>query len=276
MSGAEIFVNTGETGTFGVSATSSDAGSGIDKIVFPGGVEDSSSPYSATYDLDDLSGSQTVTAHDAAGLTASDTFTVTPDTAAPTGGSVSYPDGYDADGVVTIVFDGGTDAISGVDSGSGALERRTSALAAGACALFGGWSPVTSPDSVPSNTCVRYRYRVADRVGNEAIYTLPTSTVMVDIVPPQTTIDVAPDDLSGDASPSFEFSSDEAGATFECRIDGGWGACASPKSYAGLTDGSHTFQVRAIDAADNTDPLRPAIPGRSTRPPRTRPRRRPG
>ena len=103
--------------------------------------------------------------------------------------------------MVTIVFDGGTDAISGVDSGSGALERRTSALAAGACALFvGGWSPVTSPDSVPSNTCVRYRYRVADRVGNEAIYTLPTSTVMVDIVPPQTTIDVAPDHPSGDAS----------------------------------------------------------------------------
>ena len=36
----------------------------------------------------------------AAGLAASDTFTVTPDTGAPTGGSVSYPDGYDADGDV--------------------------------------------------------------------------------------------------------------------------------------------------------------------------------
>ena len=255
VSGAEIFVNTGQTATFDVSATSSDAGSGIDKIVFPGGVEDSSSPYSATYDLDDLSGSQTVTAHDAAGLTASDTFTVTPDTAAPTGGSVTYPDGYDVDGVVTVTVDGGSDAVSGLDSGSGVLERRTSALSLGVCAPFvGGWSAVTSPDTVPSDTCVRYRYRISDRVGNEAIYTLPTSTVKVDLVPPQTTIDVAPSDPSGDASPSFEFSSNEGDATFECRIDGGaWGACTSPKSYAGLADGSHAFEVRATDSAGLTD-----------------------
>ena len=129
VSGSEIFVNTAQTGTYDVSATSSDAGSGIAKIVFPNGVEDTTSPYSATYDLDDLSGSQTVTAHDAAGNTASDTFTVTPDTAAPAGGSVSYPDGYDADGTVTITVDAGTDALSGVDASSGVLERRTSALA---------------------------------------------------------------------------------------------------------------------------------------------------
>ena len=256
VSGGEIFVNTGHTATFGVSATSSDAGSGIDKIVFPNGVEDSSSPYSATYDLDDLSGSQTVTAHDAAGLTASDTFMVTPDTAAPTGGSVSYPDGYDVDGVVTISANGGSDAISGLDSGSGVLERRTSVLALGVCAPFvGGWSAVTSPDTVASGTCVRYRYRISDRVGNEAIYTLPTNTVKVDLVAPQTTVDVAPSNPSGDASPSFDFSSNEGDATFECRIDGGaWSACASPKSYAGLTDGSHTFQVRATDSAGLTDP----------------------
>ena len=255
VSGAEIFVNTGQNGTFGVSATSSDAGSGIDKIVFPNGVEDSSSPYSATYDLDDLSGSQTVTAHDAAGLTASETFTVTPDTADPTGGAVSYPDGYDVDGVVTVTADGGSDAISGLDSASGALERRTSALTDGACAPFvGGWSAATSPDTVATGTCVRYRYRISDRVGNEAIYTLPTSTVKVDLVAPQTTIDVAPSDPSGDASPSFQFSASEGNSTFECRIDGGaWSACTSPKSYASLADGSHTFQVRATDSAGLTD-----------------------
>jgi endoglucanase len=45
---------------------------------------------------------------------------------------------------------------------------------------------------------------------------------------------------------NFSFSTDRAGATWECRIDGGtWGACGSPKSYTGLSAGSHTFEARA-------------------------------
>src|SRR4029079_457612 len=41
---------------------------------------------------------------------------------------------------------------------------------------------------------------------------------------------------------------------FECQLDGGgWSSCSSPKSYTGLSQGSHTFQVRATDGAGNTD-----------------------
>jgi hypothetical protein len=34
---------------------------------------------------------------------------------------------------------------------------------------------------------------------------------------------------------------------------GAWSGCSSPKSYSGLANGSHTFDVRATDAAGNTD-----------------------
>jgi hypothetical protein len=76
----------------------------------------------------------------------------------------------------------------------------------------------------------------------------------VDSTPPETTIDSGPSDIFSDASASFTFSSNEANSAFECRLDGGtFSPCASPKSYGGLADGSHLFEVRATDAAGNTD-----------------------
>lgn len=46
----------------------------------------------------------------------------------------------------------------------------------------------------------------------------------------------------------------EAGARFECSLDGGaWQPCASPVTYGGLANGPHTFSVRAVDAAGNVD-----------------------
>ena len=52
---------------------------------------------------------------------------------------------------------------------------------------------------------------------------------------------------------SFGYSDSEGGATFEVRLDGGsWTSAASPHSYSSLSDGSHTFDVRALDAYGNT------------------------
>src|SRR4029079_13374587 len=54
--------------------------------------------------------------------------------------------------------------------------------------------------------------------------------------------------------PTFTFSSNESGATFQCRIDSAaFASCTSPLQTAPLSDGSHTLEVRAIDAAGNVD-----------------------
>jgi hypothetical protein len=54
------------------------------------------------------------------------------------------------------------------------------------------------------------------------------------------------------AKVKFSFSSDVAGATFQCKLDkGAFAPCASPKSYK-VKKGSHTFSVEAV-ASGGTD-----------------------
>lgn len=94
--------------------------------------------------------------------------------------------------------------------------------------------------------------RAGDPYGN-VDPTPVTGTFIVDTVAPETTINSVPIRvLPGSAS--FSFSASERNATFECKLDdGAYAVCTSPKTYAGLAKGSHTFLVRAIDAAGNVD-----------------------
>src|SRR5919112_590655 len=81
-----------------------------------------------------------------------------------------------------------------------------------------------------------------------------TSGAGTDTTPPESTIVSGPSGTVSSTSASFTFTSSEAGSTFECRLDGGaYGSCTSPVSYASLSDGSHTFEVRATDAAGKTE-----------------------
>jgi predicted outer membrane repeat protein len=77
------------------------------------------------------------------------------------------------------------------------------------------------------------------------------------IAPPDTTITATPPSISSSASASFSFSGSGSSpiASYQCQLDGAtFAACTSPVSYGGLSQGSHTFSVRAIDTAGNTDP----------------------
>src|SRR5207237_8888064 len=77
-------------------------------------------------------------------------------------------------------------------------------------------------------------------------------TWTIDTVAPTASITASPTNPSNSSSPSFSFSS-EAGASFQCALDGAaFAACSSPKSYSGVADGSHTFQVKATDTSEKT------------------------
>jgi hypothetical protein len=98
-----------------------------------------------------------------------------------------------------------------------------------------------------------FQVRATDAAGN----TDPTPaqrTWTVDTTPPDTTITSGPSGTVNSPSATFAFTASEA-ATFTCSLDGAaYTACSTPKTYTGLGFGSHTFQVRATDAAGNTDP----------------------
>ena len=92
-------------------------------------------------------------------------------------------------------------------------------------------------------------------VGGSDVILSRIQTTRAEIVYPQTTITSGPSGLTNDSSPSFDFSSSAGGPGFECRLDSGaWSACTRPKSYASLSDGPHTFAVRAVDVEDDADP----------------------
>ena len=95
--------------------------------------------------------------------------------------------------------------------------------------------------------------RATDPAGN--VDPTPASrSFTVDTAAPQTTIDSGPSGPTNDTTPTFAFSADQAGSTFECRVDGGaWASCSSAHTTASLADGAHTFEVRATDPIGNVD-----------------------
>jgi uncharacterized delta-60 repeat protein len=75
-----------------------------------------------------------------------------------------------------------------------------------------------------------------------------------DTTAPETTITAGPAGTTNDSTPTFGFDSSEGGSTFECSVDGSaFSPCSSPHTTSPLSDGPHTFEVRATDLAGNLD-----------------------
>ena len=104
--------------------------------------------------------------------------------------------------------------------------------------------------AVPDGTHT-YTARAQDAAGNTSV-SLPR-TFRVDAALPDTTIADGPTSPTNDATPTFTFTSTEAG-TYECSIDGGgFTACTTPFTTPALPSGEHTLTVRAVDTAGNRD-----------------------
>jgi hypothetical protein len=75
-----------------------------------------------------------------------------------------------------------------------------------------------------------------------------------DTDPPATTITKHPPNRLDGTKAKFKFTSDEAGATFECKSDRKpFKSCTSPNVIKRLDEGKHKFEVRATDSAGNVD-----------------------
>ena len=76
--------------------------------------------------------------------------------------------------------------------------------------------------------------------------------VQPDTTAPTVTLASTPPASTTQTSAGFAFTASEAGVAFECLLDGGgYTGCVSPASYQSLGVGTHSFAVRARDAAGN-------------------------
>ncbi|WP_413290149.1 Ig-like domain-containing protein [Bdellovibrio sp. HCB337] len=126
-------------------------------------------------------------------------------------------------------------------------------------------SEVTTPSNSLTQTCAggSFSYVLAvttDAVRNfslkQTFNTVDSSAALLqwtrDTVAPTATISASPSNPNISVGASFTYTSNEAGSGFECKLDSAsYATCTSPTNYASVTNGSHTFYVRAIDQAGN-------------------------
>ena len=218
VSGTTLFYKGGAAGgSFKVTATGmADSETAIKHLSFPsvvdltgGGTNDTGSPYEDTYSWSNTtSGSPTgsVTATNNASVAGSGTsFTLTSDTAAPTGHSVSLAGAgtpyYGSLSVPLTLVDGGDGAGSGVDTASRVVERESGDLAADACTNWSGsWSTVTlsggADTTVASGKCYRYRFSISDNVGNQSAVSATSADAKVDTGDPIVSVS-SPTEVTG-------------------------------------------------------------------------------
>lgn len=185
---------------------------------------------------------------------ASASFTV--DTIFPTVAIKSGPEGAASSSAPTFGFEAAGGSVScAVEDLANTEEEEPG---------FDACSTGTSDTISPALGNGRYVFvvKAVDAAENE---TTDTREFTVDTTAPDTTIASGPEGTTDDLKPTFGFAANEAGTTFLCRYDAAaFAPCSGPGAThvpaTALAAGSHTFQVKAVDAAGNAD----AIPASRT------------
>lgn len=111
----------------------------------------------------------------------------------------------------------------------------------------------SSPKTLPATPDGLHTFtvRATDAAGNTG---QASRAWTIDATAPKVTLTQKPQSPSDDSTPTFDFSADEPAPTgFQCKLDSGsFAACTGPTTLSPTLDGSHTFTVRATDAAGNT------------------------
>jgi len=93
-----------------------------------------------------------------------------------------------------------------------------------------------------------------DAAGNEMVIESPISFEWIVAIAPITTITKYPAVLTKSNFAEFEFSSNETGSSFQCKLDDAvFKDCVSAKIYSDLSDGVHDFYVKATDLSGNEE-----------------------
>lgn len=139
-----------------------------------------------------------------------------------------------------------------------ATDTGGSGVASYQCSIdSAAFAACTSPKAYSGLTSGSHNFQVKAIDVATNVSAVQSYTWMIDNVAPVLTLSGKPNTLVNSSTASFTFSAtdvDGSGVTgYQCSIDSGaFAACTSPKSYSSLSATSHTFQVKATDAAGNT------------------------
>ncbi|MFM6929191.1 MAG: beta strand repeat-containing protein [Bdellovibrio sp.] len=186
-----------------------------------------------------------VKASDNAGnVSASQSYSWTIDTALPLASITAKPTALNNSPSASFSF-------TGSDTGGGAVASYE-------CQIDGGsFAACVSPKVYGSlaDGAHSFGVRAIDTAGNVGA-TVATYSWTVDLTTPIASINSGPDSITNSTSATFGFSANPppSGSIsgYECKLDAAaWSSCSSLKSYSGLAQGTHTFQVRSIDNNSN-------------------------